>query len=296
MSTNIWMQDQVNFITVNYADMSNEAIAQRLGRSVDAVKKKATVLGLKKRSRLENYHCWTSQDDSLIAEEYPEGDLQALADKIGVKITKLYRRALLIGVKRNPLLVLEQCKKAGAALASKNLGKRFQKGHQSCNKGRKMPEWMSEDAISRVKKTQFTKGQKPHNTRPIGFERVSKDGYLGVKVQCSANSRANYVAKHRLEYIKHFGPIPKGMIVEFADGDKRNFSPDNLVLKSRVQNVRDNGLKDSAIVKRFLKIKDPEEVQRMIAEHPELIELKRNAIKLNGAIKRIAGPPAGTRR
>jgi hypothetical protein len=82
-------------------------------------------------------------------------------------------------------------------------------------------------------KTSFAKGNKPHNWKPVGSERVSKDGYLEVK---TAEPRT-WEFKHRLVYIEHFGAVPESHIVCFKDNDRLNCSPDNLVLTSRAESV-----------------------------------------------------------
>lgn len=62
---------------------------------------------------------------------------------------------------------------------------------------------------------------------PVGSERVNK-GYIYVKV-----SEPNvWIEKHRLIYESMYGNIPTGHKVIFADKNKRNFSPDNLILVS----------------------------------------------------------------
>lgn len=62
---------------------------------------------------------------------------------------------------------------------------------------------------------------------PVGSERVNK-GYIYVKV-----AEPNvWIEKHRLIYESMYGNIPTGHKVIFADKNKRNFSPDNLILVS----------------------------------------------------------------
>lgn len=53
-------------------------------------------------------------------------------------------------------------------------------------------------------------------------------------------------------------------------------------------------LQDSVIVKKHFKIKDRDAVQEFIALYPELIELKRNEIKLNGKLREFKRKAAGT--
>ena len=76
-------------------------------------------------------------------------------------------------------------------------------------------------------------GRKPV---PVGTERVGKDGYISVKVRDKANvamSKDNWKLKHVWEYEKAHGKVPEGHVVYFADRDRRNFDPDNLVAVPR---------------------------------------------------------------
>ena len=73
-------------------------------------------------------------------------------------------------------------------------------------------------------------GGKP--SKPVGSERLGKDGYLMVKVRewpVVPQTKDNWRFKHHVEYEKAHGPIPDGHVVLFADHDNRNFDPGNLV-------------------------------------------------------------------
>jgi hypothetical protein len=69
----------------------------------------------------------------------------------------------------------------------------------------------------------------PPQYRPVGSERINKDGYVEIKV---ADPRT-WKLKQRYIYEQHYGEIPKGYYVIFADQDKRNFDIDNLIAVSR---------------------------------------------------------------
>ena len=77
----------------------------------------------------------------------------------------------------------------------------------------------------------ISKGQKPHNYKPVGSERVNGDGYVDVKIADPNKWRA----KHRLLWEEENGPIPKGYVIIFGDGNRRNFQQDNLILVSKSQ-------------------------------------------------------------
>lgn len=71
---------------------------------------------------------------------------------------------------------------------------------------------------------------------PVGTERVSKDGYVVVKVAEEATvamSKDNWRLKHVHVWEQANGPLPEGMVVYFADGDRRNFDVGNLVAVPR---------------------------------------------------------------
>lgn len=71
---------------------------------------------------------------------------------------------------------------------------------------------------------------------PVGTERRQGDGYVVVKVAeeaTVAQSKDNWKLKHVWVWEQHNGPLPEGHVVMFADRDKANFDPDNLVAVPR---------------------------------------------------------------
>ena len=75
----------------------------------------------------------------------------------------------------------------------------------------------------------FKKGDIPSNKKPIGSERIIKDGYTEIKV---AEPNKWESPKHRVIWEKVNGKISKGYALVFADGNKQNFGLDNLILVS----------------------------------------------------------------
>lgn len=113
-------------------------------------------------------------------------------------------------------------------------GGQFEKGHIPANKGKK--GYMSQEQYEKCKITMFKKGNVPPNRREIGSERIDKDGYVLVKIRDGYLNK-NWVLKHRLIYEQIHGKIPKNHKVVFADGNKRNFDPDNLLLVSYAEEL-----------------------------------------------------------
>ena len=104
----------------------------------------------------------------------------------------------------------------------------FKKGNVAHNKGKKQIEYMSQEAIERTKKTRFKKGNKPKNYRPVGSERITKDGYIEVKVA----DPNKWETKNKIIYKQYFGDIPEGHKIIYADGNKLNNDINNLILVS----------------------------------------------------------------
>ena len=104
----------------------------------------------------------------------------------------------------------------------------FKKGNVPHNKDKKQIEYMNQESIERTKKTRFKKGNKPKKYRPVGSERITKDGYIEVKVA----DPNKWETKNKIIYKQYFGDIPKGHKVIYADGNKLNNDINNLILVS----------------------------------------------------------------
>ena len=111
----------------------------------------------------------------------------------------------------------------------------FPKGHVPANKGKKIEEYMTPEAIEKSSKTRFKEGGKPKNTDPIGAVKEFKDGYLWVKIdnKPKAKKRVNWMPLHEFMYVFWNGPVPEGKLVFFRNGNKRDFGRDNLGLITR---------------------------------------------------------------
>ena len=87
---------------------------------------------------------------------------------------------------------------------------RFKKGYVPANKGKHDPKYGYEP-------TQFKKGHRPKNAKPIGTESLRSDGYVWVKV----SEPRTWREKHRIIWEEANGQIPKGHVVLFADGNRQ---------------------------------------------------------------------------
>lgn len=110
----------------------------------------------------------------------------------------------------------------------------FQKGIIPANKGKKMQA----EQYARCAATMFKKGNTPVNHKPVGTVSVRKHYKKSQQYVYEKVAEPNvWKMKHILEWERHNGPVPKGMIIIFADGNPLNTDISNLVMISRAQNA-----------------------------------------------------------
>lgn len=112
---------------------------------------------------------------------------------------------------------------------------RFKKGHEPFNKNKKGC------CAEGCDKTWFQKGHLPHNTKPIGYERIGADGYVMVKIKerpSRPSCNDNFKAKHHIVWEEAHGEIPKGCIIIFLDGNRQNCDSKNLAMITREEHQR----------------------------------------------------------
>lgn len=105
----------------------------------------------------------------------------------------------------------------------------FEKGQTPANKGKKCEPGKGGNHPN-ARRTQFRKGNEPHNTRYLGHERVSQDGYVEISVDESnphTGYSRRYVLKHRWLWEQANGPVPKGHALKCLDGNRQNTDPAN---------------------------------------------------------------------
>jgi hypothetical protein len=88
-----------------------------------------------------------------------------------------------------------------------------------------------------MRETQFKRGERRGVAvrlyKPIGSERISKDGYLERKVNDGLPLQKRWRAVHLILWESVNGPLPRGHAVAFKNGDKADIRIDNLELITR---------------------------------------------------------------
>lgn len=179
----------------------------------------------KSRGILPPRKVWTEPELALLAKRYPNESAAVIADALGCSIDLVYAKANRLGLKKSEAF---KASPASGRLDGKiGAHARFQKGHESWNKG------LHYVAGGRSAETRFKKGSVPHNTVPVGTVVMATDGYLKTKVA----EPNKWKWTHRMNWEAVHGPIPKGMLLTFKDGNHENCDPSNLELITREEHL-----------------------------------------------------------
>ena len=156
-------------------------------------------------------HKWANEEKEYLTQIYKKNDYDTILKMMNDKFECSFNRKQIISFMRRNKLKSEAIKNNG----------RFSKSSIPWNKGLSyMPN---------NKETRFQKGNIPHCHREVGEERIDKYGYVQIKV-----AEPNvWDLKHRVIYREHYGEIPNGHNIIFADGNKMNFDIDNLIAVSK---------------------------------------------------------------
>lgn len=171
---------------------------------------------------------WTPEEETTLQKFYPDTPTAELARLFGCPLYTIYGKAKRLGLAKSASYMASP--DACRLRRGDNIGKAFQyqKGHVPANKGQRSPGF----APGRMGESQFRKGDKPFNWKPVGSERLM-DCYRQRKVTDTGYPPRDWQPVHRLLWEEANGPIPPGHVLIFADGDRSNIILSNLCLISR---------------------------------------------------------------
>ena len=155
---------------------------------------------------------WTEEEKAVLRERYGSIPAEEIAGMLQRSVKSVYQMARLLGL-RCPEPYRNEAGKKGSA-SPEVVAHRFMKGHIPANKGKKM----SPEVYVKCSSTMFRKGNITCNTRPVDFERLTKDGYTEVK---TAEPNV-WKLKHRLIWEQVHGPIPEGCNIQFRNGNRQD--------------------------------------------------------------------------
>lgn len=193
----LYSEDEDAFIREHYAHIGNPELVRMMRehgweRSPKAVEKRAKQLGVRKADRRECFRhqrIWTDEEREWIAEHGPGRTAQQVADMFAERFGR-------------------QVRAGQVARCMYGMGvrmgypQRWKKGHVPWNAGERLDEYVTEDGYT----------------------------YVRVDPRDAKDCHGKWVSKCKLEWCRHNArDWPEGHMCVFADGDRENFDPENLV-------------------------------------------------------------------
>lgn len=179
----------------------------------------------KKRTR----RLWTKDEDDILRRRYPHESTDSIAADMGRSTSSIYARVASLGLHKSDSFLAQKRTENAQKLNDLGAQHRFQPGLVPWNAGRRFVSG------GRSIETRFKPGQKPHTWRPIGTERLTKEGYLERKVRDTCVTKNDYKPVHHIVWEEAGREMPPGHVLAFKDGNKRNFALENLELLTRKQ-------------------------------------------------------------
>ncbi len=179
-----------------------------------------------------NGKAWTKEQDDMMRAFYPDNTMGTMKAILGRTESSIYGRADLLKLKKSDAYLASPA--ACRLRRGDNVGAefRFKKGMTTWNKGMKGLQIGGRE-------TQFKKGTKPPNWKPVGYIRLTRDGYYEMKME---EGMQKFELLHRVIWERCNGAIPKGHICIFLDGNSKNLEITNLALMTKQQNMKRNSL------------------------------------------------------
>jgi hypothetical protein len=174
---------------------------------------------------------WTDQDIKYLKMNFANTYTKDICAALNKSYTQVAGKSYALRLKKSPEFLKMELGKQAERLKTDGASYRFKKGSTPPNKGKPMPE----ELYKRFAATMYQKGHEPHNLQHEGAERITKDGYIQIRI-----SKNVYKLKHRVVYEQHHGPIPDDMKIRFKDGNRLNVNIENLELVSNGENMAKN--------------------------------------------------------
>lgn len=177
---------------------------------------------------------WHPAEVAMLRAQYPHMKTAVIAAMLDRTASTVYQTAARLGLgKSQEFFALPA---SGRTCGRQGIGTRFAKGHPPANKGLRRPGW----GPGRMKATQFKPGVRQGVAvklyKPIGTERVSKDGYLERKVNDGMPLQKRWRSVHLIVWEAVNGPVnARTHAVVFRNKDRTDRRLENLELITRAE-------------------------------------------------------------
>lgn len=224
--------------------LSNKEIAEKL----NIPERKVQVYAWNYKLRPSAWENYSKKDENFIRENYTRMSNAEMAKEIERSVDSIHSKLQLLGLKRT-------AKQRKAIF------------------------------LRTAPHTLFQKGDLPATTLYDGAITERTDS-CGITYKYIRISKANWAMLHVYNWEKKYGPVPQGKILRCKDGNQLNCDPENWELVTRLEHLEMNSgrkdLNDKYIIDNLSR-RHPE-MKPIVTQFPELIEVKRQQLKLRRTI------------
>lgn len=225
MGKRVYTDDQIDFVKKNAKGLFVKDLTKLLNAEFGTNYSTSQIESLKRRFKIRSDIRGIHPDNRVYTD-----DQIAFVKKYGPlmsakELTKAFNKKFGTEFEVEKI---QSCKTRHKVTNGRNT--RFKKGCIPYNKGTK--------GLSKANSGSFKKGHTPQNWRPVGSKRITKDGYIEIKVA----EPSTWELGHVVEWEKVNGPVPPSHCVIFLDGNRQNCDIDNLKLIERADLARFNQL------------------------------------------------------
>jgi len=228
MAINCYTREQIKFARVGYMTMNTRDLARAFNKKFKTRKTETAIQSLLSNHKIT---CGRKGNDRLINrrrlysdehERFVRENCAAISKK---DLTGLFNDRFGLN------MTLEKMK---AFMANRHIDSGrtgyFPKGNKPWNEGAK--------GLVKPNSGNFKKGNAPPNRKPLGSERYDPRYGISIKV-AERDPYTGFPTRYKLKHVyvweQNFGPVPKGKIIAFIDGDNTNCEPKNLMAITRAE-------------------------------------------------------------
>lgn len=285
--------EEEQFLRDNYPETDYEFCAKALGKALVMVSQK-----IKRMKLIRTGKIITIEQKLFVLNNYKSLSINAICKQANLRHYQVYTLLSRSGIKlsvseyytaREEQIIRDNF----ATLTNEEIGQLINRTGESVHhKAQTLKLKRTRASVDKIRQrvcsqTFFPKGHLPHNTKSDG--EVSIRVYKGKRQKHVRVSLAYWMPLQNFNWEQVNGPIPDGMVLRCLSADAMNCNPDNWEPVNRVDHLEKNigraTLEDNYIT-HVLSMKN-KGARSAIAEMPELIELKRNQLKLKRYINEL---------
>ena len=290
-----WTPEDENFLQKYYPENGSAYCAKELGKTQSSVKSKARKLNI---FRADGYRMTAEQKAFMIA-NVKELGVTETCRRIGVRKPQVYNILFSTGIK---LCDWEYYTPEEVKIISDNIStlSYIQIGQLIGRSGDSVKNKAQDMGFRRTAAegkliqnncssgTQFKSGNLPPNTK-TDFEITLRSPHRGLSYNYIRISRANWEPLQIYNWKKVNGPIPSDKILRSISGDTLDCRAENWKIIDRAEHLAENNGRDTLEDKYISMIlsRRNKTLRESIAQLPELLELKRNQLKLRRTINEL---------